>query len=165
MIPVCQGINLQYYFSSVDPARWGCGTKLPHNVVSLLGVMDGAASDRRSGLPWQGVEIHESLRLLFVIESTPETMFKIMSKNSTIDRIIRNHWSQLALLDPHSNQLRVFRNNEFQLYHPDQTVLPRVKSSTEWYRGCRTFLDFAEIEVAPVAASSGALPQQSANAN
>ncbi|HTI50986.1 MAG TPA: DUF2309 domain-containing protein, partial [Planctomycetaceae bacterium] len=37
--PVCAGINLEYYFSYVDSSGWGCGTKLPHNVTSLLGVM------------------------------------------------------------------------------------------------------------------------------
>ena len=29
--------------------------------------MDGAASDLRTGLPWQMVEIHEPVRLLFVV--------------------------------------------------------------------------------------------------
>lgn len=65
---MCAGISLEYYFSYVDNTGWGCGTKLPHNVASLLGVMDGAASDLRTGLPWQMVEIHEPVRLLFVIE-------------------------------------------------------------------------------------------------
>ena len=74
VFPVCAGINLEYYFSYVDPTGYGCGTKLPHNITSLLGVMDGAASDLRTGLPWQMVEIHEPVRLLFVIETTPEAM-------------------------------------------------------------------------------------------
>ena len=34
--------------------------------------MDGAASDLRPGLPWQMVEIHEPMRILFVVETTPE---------------------------------------------------------------------------------------------
>ncbi len=42
VVPVCHGINTQYYFSATDPAGWGCGTKLPHNITGLLGVMDGA---------------------------------------------------------------------------------------------------------------------------
>lgn len=147
VIPVCEGINLQYYFSASDSSGWGCGSKLPHNVTSLLGVMDGAASDLRPGLPWQGVEIHEPMRLLFVIETTPEQMMKIMSRNPTIDRIVRNNWSQLALLSPESNELQLFRNNEFQPYHSDDgTSLPKVHASAEWYRGCRTSLDFAQIE-------------------
>lgn len=148
VIPVCEGINLQYYFSSVDSCRWGCGSKLPHNVTSLLGVMDGAGSDLRPGLPWQGVEIHEPMRLLFVLETTPEAMLHIMSRNSTIDRIIRNQWSRLALLDPESNELLVFRKGEFQRYHADSITLPRVNTSSDWYRGSRSFLDFAQIGAA-----------------
>ena len=71
VIPVCAGISLEYYFSFVDNDRYGCGTKLPHNVTGLVGVMDGHASDLRTGLPWQMVEIHEPVRILFVVETTP----------------------------------------------------------------------------------------------
>ena len=49
VIPVCAGISLEYLFSRVDSRGYGCGTKLPHNVACMLGVMDGAASDLRSG--------------------------------------------------------------------------------------------------------------------
>ena len=62
---VCSGINLEYLFCAVDPSGYGCGTKLPHNITSLLGVMDGHASDLRTGLPWQMVEIHEPVRQLW----------------------------------------------------------------------------------------------------
>ena len=67
--PVCGGINLEYYFSFTDRGGYGCGTKLPHNITGMLGVMDGHASDLRTGLPWQMVEIHEPVRLLLVVES------------------------------------------------------------------------------------------------
>ncbi len=63
VIPVCAGISLEYYFSCVDHIGWGAGNKLPHNVTSLLGVMDGAASDLRPGLYQQMIEIHEPMRL------------------------------------------------------------------------------------------------------
>ncbi len=78
VFPVCAGINLEYYFSHVDNNRWGSGTKLPHNIASLLGVMNGAASDLRTGLPWQMVEIHEPVRLLFLIETSTGAMTRIM---------------------------------------------------------------------------------------
>ena len=102
VIPVCAGINLEYYFSYVDPTGYGCGTKLPHNITSLLGVMDGAASDLRPGLPWQMVEIHEPMRILFVVETTPEAMLGIMARDPAIGRLVRNGWVQLATLDPDS---------------------------------------------------------------
>jgi uncharacterized protein len=146
VVVVCSGINLQYYFSYVDSPGWGAGTKLPHNVTSLLGVMDGHAGDLRMGLPWQGVEIHEPVRLLMVFETKPELIRKIMARDNSVDRIIRNGWAQLALLDPDSNRILEYRNDEFVPYEPATAELPRAKSSADWYRGWREHLGFAQIE-------------------
>ncbi len=146
VIFVCSGINLQYNFSYIDSPGWGAGTKLPHNITSLLGVMDGASSDLRTGLPWQGVEIHEPMRLLFVIETTPESILSIMDRNPVIGRILRNGWAQLTLLNPNSSELLVYRKGEFTRYWPEQAELPQAASSTAWYRGWRENLGFAQIE-------------------
>ncbi|HTU27359.1 MAG TPA: DUF2309 domain-containing protein [Pirellulales bacterium] len=148
VVPVCEGINLTYFFSYIDPTGWGCGSKLPHNVTSLLGVMDGAASDLRLGLPWQGVEIHEPLRLLFVIEATEQAIRKIMARDALVRQMISNGWVQLALLDPHTNRLLLFDKDEFHSYEPKTTELARVPSSVDWYRGWREHLEFAMIESA-----------------
>jgi uncharacterized protein YbcC (UPF0753/DUF2309 family) len=147
-VPVCAGINLEYYFSHVDPPGFGCGTKLPHNVTSLLGVMDGAASDLRTGLPWQMVEIHEPLRLLFIVETTPEVMLGLMERNADIGRLCRNGWVQVATLDPHSNALQLLQGDHFEPYQPEQLELPQVAASHQWYEGQRDHLGFAQI-VAP----------------
>ena len=88
VLPVCAGINLEYYFSYVDNPGWGCGTKLPHNIAALVGVMDGAASDLRTGLPWQMVEIHEPVRLLQIVESTPEAMLRILDRHAGHRQIV-----------------------------------------------------------------------------
>lgn len=144
-VPVCAGINLEYYFCRVDPTGYGCGTKLPHNITSLIGVMDGAGSDLRTGLPWQMVEIHEPIRLLIVVETTPETMLRIMTRNEAIGRLVRNAWVQLAVLDPHSSRIELFEGGGFYLYTPQADRLPAAGSSPEWYRGWRDYLEFAEI--------------------
>jgi uncharacterized protein YbcC (UPF0753/DUF2309 family) len=145
VFPVCGGISLEYYFSHVDPNGYGCGTKLPHNITSLLGVMDGAASDLRTGLPWQMVEIHEPVRLLIVCETTPEVMFGIMDKNPAIGNLARKGWVQLAVQAPDSNALHLFRDGAFRPYTPQAAHLPRAASSADWYRGWRDHLEFAEI--------------------
>lgn len=145
VFPVCGGINLEYYFSHVDPTGYGCGTKLPHNITSLLGVMDGAASDLRTGLPWQMVEIHEPVRLLIVCETTPEIMLGIMAKHPPIGTMAAKGWVQLAVLDPHRQHVRVFRNGGFHDYLPRSSRLPVSPSSIEWYHGWREHLEFAEI--------------------
>lgn len=144
-VPVCSGINLQYTLSYIDNPGWGCGTKLPHNVSALLGVMDGAQSDLRTGLPWQGVEIHEPLRLLFLIETTPEKILGIMQRNETVGRILRNGWAQLALLDPKSSKILIYRNGSFEEHRPSDEKLPVAPSSADWYRGWRDHLGFAVI--------------------
>jgi len=145
VIPVCEGINLLYTLSAIDNRGWGSGTKLPHNVTSLLGVMDGAASDLRPGLPWQGVDIHEPVRLLFIIETTPESMLQIMDRNPTVAAICRNGWAQLAVLDPQSSRIQRFRDGRFEDYEPRPGRLPEVHSSRDWYAGRRDHLPFALI--------------------
>src|SRR5207302_73590 len=145
-VPVCAGISLEYYFSRVDSAGWGCGTKLPHNVAALLGVMDGAASDLRTGLPWQMVEIHEPVRILFIIEARPEAMLAIMEDNPGIGKLCRNRWVRLALCDPVPYALSVLQAGEFRPYVPQAGILPKAHSSVDWYRGWRDHLEFAEIE-------------------
>ena len=52
---VGQWINMEHYFSAVDPWFWGSGSKVIHNVVSGVGVMLGSQSDLQTGLPLQTV--------------------------------------------------------------------------------------------------------------
>lgn len=144
-VPVCEGINMQYYLSYIDSKGWACGSKLPHNITSLLGVMDGAASDLRPGLPWQGVEIHEPVRLLFVIETTPQAMLAIMDRDPAVGRILRNGWAQLAVLNPDSAEIQIYENGTFEVYQPESGDLPLVPTSLDWYRGWRDHLGFAAI--------------------
>ncbi len=154
VIPVCAGINLEYYFSFVDPIGYGCGTKLPHNITSMLGVMNGAASDLRPGLPWQMVEIHEPVRILFLIETTPAALQGIFDQNPGMARLVDNEWVQIATLDPQGAGIHVLRKGEFEPYVPEQTSLPLVSSSMAWYRGQRDHLGFATVTGAASAEGS-----------
>jgi uncharacterized protein YbcC (UPF0753/DUF2309 family) len=137
-VPVCAGISLEYYFSFVDNVGYGCGTKLPHNITSLLGVMDGAASDLRSGLPWQMVEVHDPVRCLFISE--------IMDANPGIGKLCRGGWVQLATLSPDSARIHLLRGERFELYQPESAELPQVASSVDWYRGWREHLGYAQVK-------------------
>ncbi len=145
VIPVCAGINLEYYFSRVDVSGYGCGSKLPHNVTSLIGVMDGAASDLRTGLSAQMVEIHDPVRLLFVIETKPEHFLGIMRRNAVIRRLCGNGWVQVATLCPESEEIHVLRGERFERFEGALSDLPRVRQSVEWYRGWRGNLGFAQV--------------------
>ena len=145
VFPVCGGINLEYYFCHVDNPGYGCGTKLPHNITSLLGVMDGAGSDLRTGLPWQMVEIHEPVRLLIICETTQAVMEKVLDGNSMGKTMTEKGWIQLAVQLPETNDILVYENGAFRPYRVQADRLPTAPSSMEWYRGWRDHLEFAEI--------------------
>jgi len=145
VFPVCGGINLEYYFSRVDPSNYGCGTKLPHNIASLLGVMDGPSSDLRTGLPWQMVELHEPIRILIVVETTPDRLARVVEADPMMARLVRNDWVRLAALEPDSPAAHVYRRGGFERYDGPTPALPRAESSLDWYRGWRDHLGFASI--------------------
>jgi uncharacterized protein YbcC (UPF0753/DUF2309 family) len=140
VVPVVAGINLEYYFSYVDPTGYGCATKLPHNVTSLLGVMDGAQSDLRTGLPWQMVEIHEPTRLAIVVEGSREHVQHVVETNAAIDRIVRNRWIWIACLDPESGTLWELRSTGFVAHTPEHALSIVAGGSAAWYEGKRGFL-------------------------
>ncbi len=145
VVPVVAGISLEYYFSYVDPSGYGCGTKLPHNVTSLLGVMDGAQSDLRTGLPWQMVEIHEPARLAMVIDGTPDRVLRVVRDNPAIERLVRNRWIWLACLDADSDTLWELRATGF-VPHVAEYALPVVAGdSAAWYEGKHGFVPPASI--------------------
>jgi len=146
VVPVCAGISLEYYFSFVDNDRYGCGTKLPHNVTSLLGVMDGHASDLRTGLPWQMVEIHEPVRILFVIETTPERLSKVIAASPSLNQLVENRWIRVATVDPASGRVHVRRESGFEEFNERLERLPVALSSAEWYSGKIQHLPMAWIQ-------------------
>lgn len=136
--PVGAGINLSYWYSAVDNQRAGAGTKLPHNVVSLLGVMDGHASDLRTGMSRQMIELHEPLRLLLVVETTPERLAGIASRQPEVAELIGNGWIQLVAMDPDTGEMSRFVAGAFVPYQPltaDVTPgLPVVPQWSDWYQ-------------------------------
>ncbi|HXR74615.1 MAG TPA: DUF2309 domain-containing protein [Bryobacteraceae bacterium] len=149
VVPVCAGISLEYYFSFVDNDRYGCGTKLPHNVAGLVGVMDGHASDLRTGLPWQMVEIHEPVRMLFVVETTPARMMKVVDASPALRQLVENRWFRLATIDPETGRIHVRRDGDFEEFEGTLDRLPVATSSAEWYRGKQGHLAMAWIHSAP----------------
>ncbi len=88
--PVCAGINLEYYFSTTDNERYGAGTKLPHNVTALVGVMNGASSDLRTGLPKQMIEIHEPIRLHLVVETSESAIRAVLERQASFRELVEN---------------------------------------------------------------------------
>jgi len=115
---VGEWINTGYYFSAVDPWAYGSGSKVLHNVVGGVGMMLGTQSDLQMGFPLQTVNngdthYHEPMRLLAVIEHTPDVISSIIQKHSILQQLFHNEWINLVALDPNSF--------EYHRYNPNAT--------------------------------------------
>ena len=133
--PVGAGIALEYYFSTVDNERFGCGSKITHNITGLFGVMEGADSDLRTGLPWQMVEIHEPMRLLVVVEQTPAVLTEILARQPALQELIGNAWIILAAKDPLTATIQQYCPRRGWLPWTGRSVLPQVARSRDWFAG------------------------------
>ncbi|MDP3540698.1 MAG: DUF2309 domain-containing protein [Azonexus sp.] len=133
--PVGAGIALEYYFSTVDNERFGCGSKITHNITGLFGVMEGADSDLRTGLPWQMVEIHEPMRLLVVVEQTPEVLTAILKRQPPLQQLINNAWIVLAAKSPSTAAIEFYCPRRGWLPWSGKAVLPQVARSSDWFAG------------------------------
>ncbi|HSX05875.1 MAG TPA: DUF2309 domain-containing protein [Candidatus Saccharimonadales bacterium] len=123
---VCGGINLEYFFSRMDNYKLGAGTKLPHNVMGLIGVANSSDGDLRSGLPLQMIEVHDPVRLLMIIEHYPEVVQKVIQANPALYEWFANEWIHLVALHPTEKALYVFTEGEFVPYTPLTKKLPSV---------------------------------------
>lgn len=116
--PVCGGINLEYFFSRVDNQKLGAGTKLPHNVMGLIGVANGIDGDLRPGLPSQMIEVHDPVRLLVIVEHFPEIVLQAIQKEAPTYEWFLNEWVRLVAVHPETHQLHLFADGKFEPYQP-----------------------------------------------
>lgn len=107
---VAEWINTQYLFSTLDNVNFGSGSKITHNVVGKIGVMQGNGSDLMHGLPLQSVmkndyeTYHEPQRLLTIVYAPRESVYKVINKHSILKTLFFNQWVQLIVIDP-NNQI------------------------------------------------------------
>lgn len=157
--PVGAGINLEYYFSTVDNEGFGCGSKVMHNLAGLFGVMQGASSDLRTGLPLQMIEIHEPMRLLVVVEQTLEILTAIYQRQPPLQELIGNGWIILAAKHPQSEAIHRFDPAAgWQVWHdhaggeatPTLPEVPEVERSADWFTGHGEALAPALLRQPPV---------------
>ncbi len=118
---VGEWINMEYYFSAVDPWVYGSGSKVIHNVVGGVGVMLGSQGDLQGGLPVQGVidgerRYHEPMRLLAIVDAPTERVSAIIARHEILQTLFHNQWVNLVACD---SEVQGFRR-----YRPDSTWEP-----------------------------------------
>lgn len=113
---VGEWINMEYYFSTVDPWVYGSGSKVIHNVVGGVGVMLGSQGDLQGGLPVQGVmdgprRYHEPMRLLAVIDAPADRISGIIAKHEILQTLFHNQWVNLLAFDADRSEFHRYRTD------------------------------------------------------
>ncbi len=113
---VAHWINFQYYMSTVDNARYGCGNKVLHNIVGgHLGVFEGNGGDLRIGLSLQSLHdgerwVHTPLRLAVFIEAPRPAIDRVLEKHPKVSELVDNEWVHLCQLDAAERAVFARRN-------------------------------------------------------
>jgi uncharacterized protein YbcC (UPF0753/DUF2309 family) len=113
---VAHWINFQYYASTVDNARYGCGNKVLHNIVGgHLGVFEGNSGDLRIGLSLQSLHdgerwVHAPLRLGVFIEAPRPAIDRVIEKHPKVRELVDNEWIHLFQLDASERAVFARRN-------------------------------------------------------
>ncbi|MCY4733010.1 DUF2309 domain-containing protein, partial [Natronomonas gomsonensis] len=103
---VTQWINAQYYFSTVDNAVYGSGSKVTQNPVGNVGVYQGNGGDLMAGLPLQSLMAaddephHQPLRLSTVVHAPVERVTDILADRGDLTELLDNDWLSLTVVDP-----------------------------------------------------------------
>jgi uncharacterized protein len=112
-------INFQYYASTVDNPRYGCGDKVLHNIVGgHLGVLEGNGGDLRVGLSLQSLHdgerwVHAPLRLAVFIEAPREAIDGVLGKHAKLVQLVDNEWLHLFQLDATDRTVFARRRGEW----------------------------------------------------
>ncbi|WP_123619248.1 DUF2309 domain-containing protein [Halorubrum sp. CSM-61] len=103
---VTQWINAQYYFSTVDNAVYGSGSKVTQNPVGNVGVYQGNGGDLMTGLPLQSLmaaadePYHQPLRLSTVVHAPVERVTDALAGLEEVVQLLDNDWLSLTVVDP-----------------------------------------------------------------
>jgi uncharacterized protein YbcC (UPF0753/DUF2309 family) len=103
-VVVASWINLQYYASRIDPAKFGSGNKVLHNVIGGIGVLEGNSGDLKVGLPIQSIHngekfVHEPRRLSVFIEAPRHRIDNVLARHPEVARLFENEWIHLISLE------------------------------------------------------------------
>ncbi len=130
----------------MDNDVFGSGTKLPHNVMGLVGVSIGVDGDLLTGLPLQMVEVHEPVRLLVLVEQEPEIALRAAQKNPDVYQWIENGWVQYVAFSPTSRQSYHFSHGQMLPLDTSQIMeLPTNHEVAMCYQKRSGYVPFARV--------------------
>jgi len=122
---VANWINMQYFASTVDNHRFGSGTKVTHNVVGTVGVLQGNDGDLQTGLPWQSIHdgekyVHEPIRLNVIIEAPTHAIQQMIDRHEVVRHLVDNAWLHLLAIEPGTDRYYEYVEGAWKSFSADR---------------------------------------------
>ncbi len=86
--------------------------------MGLYGVANGVKGDLRPGLPWQMIDVHDPIRILTVVENTPEFVLTVLEKYPSTFDWYKKEWMKLTVFNPNTKQISILKEGKFIPYYP-----------------------------------------------
>ncbi len=118
-IPVCGGINLDYFYSKMNNLGVGAGSKLSHNIMGLFAVTNGTEDDLLPGLGIQMTELHEPMRIMMVVEQEKDIVLNVLKQNEGLWNWVNNEWVRFATISPTTGKAHYFTKGSFEAFTGD----------------------------------------------
>ena len=121
-VVVASWINLQYFASTVNNDRFGCGTKALLNRIGNLGVISGNEGDLRVGLPMESVHspcgswFHDPVRLQIMVEAPIDKIDRVLEQVPPVADLVKNGWVRLIALEPNLNVVHLKSNEGWEKF-------------------------------------------------
>jgi uncharacterized protein len=81
------------------------------------------------------------MRLLLIVEATPETLLAVAGRQAEVRELVVNRWVQLVSVDPATGAMAWFdRTGSFAPYTPSGAALEVVERSIDWHGRARDHL-------------------------
>jgi len=92
------------------------------------------------------VEIHEPVRLLYVIDQEPALVLEALRLEPQLEKLVKNRWVVLMAYSAEDNRM-YYLNQSYQFEPFEETMvgLQSVPSSLQWVLGKRGNLEFVQI--------------------
>jgi hypothetical protein len=80
------------------------------------------------------IEVHEAMRLLLIVEQTPEVLLRIAGRQPIVKELVAGAWIQLVSLDPTTGAMaRFVPDKGFFPWTTSGAPVPTAPDSRTWY--------------------------------
>ena len=80
------------------------------------------------------------MRLLLVVEATPEALLGVAGRQAEVRELVVNRWVQLVSVHPRTGEMALFTDRGFEPFTPSGDPLPTVSRSVDWHGADRGHL-------------------------